>query len=167
MLHQRRIETLVGLFLLFALMALTVLAFKVSGLTTLFPQKSYIVTAAFDDIGGLKVRSPVKIGGVQIGEVFDIALDERSFKAVVKMKIYEEFNDIPDDSAAGIFTSGLLGDNYIAITPMYNTTYLKNGSIMEETHSAMVLEKLIGQFIYRLGGDNKNGDNKNNETKKE
>lgn len=153
MLPQRLIETLVGLFLLFALTALTVLAFKVSGMTALFPSKTYTISGAFDDIGGLKVRSPVKIGGVQIGEVSAIQLDEQSFKAIVRMRIYDQFSDIPDDSTAGIFTSGLLGDNYIAITPMYNQTFLKDGSILQETNSAMILEKLIGQFIYKLGGD--------------
>lgn len=165
MLQQRLVETLVGLFLIFALMALTVLAFKVSGLTTLFPQKSYTISGAFDDIGGLKVRSPVKIGGVQIGEVSGILLDEQSFKAIVKMKIYEQFSDIPDDSSAGIFTSGLLGDNYIAITPMYNQTYLKDGSVLQETNSAMILEKLIGQFIYKIGGDKSSDEKKPDENK--
>lgn len=168
MLHQRLIETLVGFFLLIALMALTVLAFKVSGLTTFFPAKSYIVSADFDDIGGLKVRSPVKIGGVQVGEVAQIKLDEINFKAIVKMRIYQEFNEIPDDSSAGIFTAGLLGDNYIAITPMYNKTFLKNGSIIDETSSAMVLEKLIGQFIYKMNGDDKTSsdDHSSSEKKK-
>lgn len=158
MLPQRLIESLVGLFLLFAIIALTVLAFKVSGLTSLFPTKSYIVTAEFDDIGGLKVRSPIKIGGVQIGEVSQIDLDPSTFKAVVKMNIQDKFNDIPDDSTAGIFTAGLLGDNYISITPMYNKTVLKNGSQIQLTRSAMVLEKLIGQLIYKLGN---NGNNSN------
>ncbi|MBX3709199.1 MAG: outer membrane lipid asymmetry maintenance protein MlaD [Gammaproteobacteria bacterium] len=158
MLPQRFIESLVGLFLIFAMIALTVLAFQVSGLTSLFPRKSYTVTAAFDDIGGLKIRSPVKIGGVQVGEVAHINLDPVTFKAVVSMKIYHQYNDIPDDSSAGIYTSGLLGDNYIAITPMYNTTFLKNGSHIEMTNSAMVLEKLIGQFIYNISNGNKNDD---------
>lgn len=160
MLPQRFVESLVGVFLLFAAISLSVLAFQVSGLTSIFPEKSYNVTAAFDDIGGLKVRSPVKIGGVQVGEVENIGLDPVTFKAVVTMKIYRQFNDIPDDSSAGIFTSGLLGDNYIAITPMYNTTFLKNGSKIEMTNSAMVLEKLIGQFIYSLSNGNKNSDEK-------
>lgn len=155
MLSQRLIESLVGFFLLFALICLSVLAFKVSGLTSLFPAQSYEVSAAFDDIGGLKVRSPVKIGGVQIGEVSQIKLDPSTFKAVVKMKIGAQFNDIPDDSSAGILTAGLLGDNYVAITPMYNQTYLKQGSQIEFTNSAMVLEKLIGQFIYKMSNDNK------------
>lgn len=160
MLSLRLIESLVGLFLLFAVIALSVLAFKVSGLTTLFPDKGYNITALFDDIGGLKIRSPVKIGGVQIGEVSEIQLDPTTFKAVVKMKINQHFNDIPDDSSAGIFTAGLLGDNYIAITPMYNKTVLKDGSVIEFTNSAMVLEKLIGQFIYKIGNNDKNKEEK-------
>ncbi len=151
---QRLIESFVGLFLLFAIVSLCVLAFKVSGLTSLFPEKSYDVTAAFDDIGGLKVRAPVKIGGVQIGEVSQIRLDPVTFKAVVQMNILATFSDIPDDSSAGIYTAGLLGDNYIAISPMYSKTFLKNGSEIEMTRSAMVLEKLIGQFIYKLGNNN-------------
>src|SRR5438067_13728015 len=104
MLSQRSIECLVGLFLLFAICALMLLALKVSGLTGLFPGKTYTVSAMFDDIGGLKVRSPIKIGGVQIGEVAAINLDPATFKAVVKMRIAYQFNDIPDDSSAGIYT---------------------------------------------------------------
>jgi phospholipid/cholesterol/gamma-HCH transport system substrate-binding protein len=167
MLPQRLIESLVGLFLILALIALSVLAFQVSGLTNLFPEKNYTITALFDDIGGLKVRSAVKIGGVQIGEVSQISLDPVTFKAKVKINIRDKFNDIPDDSSAGIYTAGLLGDNYVAITPMYNTTYLKNGSKIEITNSAMVLEKLIGQFIYSLknNGDNTNTEGEKNEKK--
>lgn len=151
MTSQRIIELLVGLFLVLAAIAFSVLAFKVSGLTSLFPERSYTIKAAFDDIGGLKVRSPVKVGGVQIGQVTDISLDPTTYKAIVKMEIYQQFNDIPDDSSASILTSGLLGDNYISIAPMYNKTMLTNGSELKFTHSAMVLEKLIGQFIYKLG----------------
>jgi phospholipid/cholesterol/gamma-HCH transport system substrate-binding protein len=162
MLPQRFIESLVGLFLIFATGAFVVLALKVSGLTSLFPEKAYSVTALFDDIGGLKVRAPVKIGGVQIGEVSRIGLDPVTFKAVVTMNIHQEYNDIPDDSSAGIYTAGLLGDNYIAISPMYNKTMLTNGSKIEITRSAMVLEKLIGQFIYKMnGGSDKSKGDKN------
>lgn len=161
MLPQRLIECLVGLFLIFAFIALSVLAFKVSGLTSLFPEKSYEVKAQFDDIGGLKVRSIVKIGGVQIGEVSHIGLDPTNFKAVVTMRIQQRYNEIPDDSSAGILTAGLLGDNYIAITPMYSKTVLKDGSVIQFTNSAMVLEKLIGQFIYKMSHDDKEGDSKN------
>jgi phospholipid/cholesterol/gamma-HCH transport system substrate-binding protein len=163
MLHQRLIESLVGLFLIFAIIALSVLAFQVSGLTSLFPDNTYAVTALFDDVGGLKVRSAVKIGGVQVGEVSAIQLDPVTFKAIVKMNIQQKYNDIPDDSSAGILTAGLLGDNYIAITPMYNKSFLKNGSEIQMTHSAMILEKLIGQFIYKIG----NSDNKGSGDKHE
>ena len=168
MLSQRLIEALVGVFLTCAVLALTVLAFKVSGLTEFFPEKTYVISAAFDEIGGLKTRSPVKIGGVQIGEVTQITLDPTSYKAIVKLRINSRFKDIPDDSSAGILTSGLLGDNYVAINPMYNTAYLKNGDQIQFTHSAMVLEKLIGQFIYKMnnggskteaGENTKTGDN--------
>lgn len=162
MVGQRFIETLVGLFLLFAFLALTMLAFKVSGLTSFFPAKSYRVVVNFDDIGGLKVRAPVKISGVQVGEVGQIQLDENTFKAHVTLEIYDQFNTIPDDSTAGILTAGLLGDNYIEITPMYNATYLHNGSQIEIARSAMILEKLIGQLIYKLG----NNSNTSNSTTK-
>lgn len=150
---QRLIESFVGIFLILAIVSLSVLAFKVSGLTSLFPIKSYQVTAVFDDIGGLKVRAPVKMSGVQIGEVTGIQLDPVSFKAVVTIQIAQDFKKIPDDSSASILTAGLLGDNYIAIAPMYNTTFLVNGSKIEITHSAMVLEKLIGQFIYKMNNN--------------
>ncbi|MEO8401274.1 MAG: outer membrane lipid asymmetry maintenance protein MlaD [Gammaproteobacteria bacterium] len=154
MLSQRIVETSVGLFVLAAITALLVLAFKVSGLTSFFKTEGYDVTAQFEDIGQLKVRSTVKVGGVSVGEVSGIQLDPTSFKAIVTMHINSNVNDIPDDSSAAILTAGLLGDNYIAITPMYSSTFLKNGSQIEDTHSAMILEKLIGQFLFKAGGGN-------------
>lgn len=167
MVNSRLVQSLVGLFLIIAVCALAVLALKVSGLTTLFPTKSYTISAAFDEIGGLKVRAPVKIGGVQIGEVVGIGLDPKTFKAIVKMHIENKFSDIPDDSSISILTAGLLGDNYIAITPMYSNTYLKNNSEIEIASSAMVLEKLIGQLIYKLGNSEKtdHGANETTQTK--
>ncbi len=150
MLSQRTVESFVGLFLLAAITALLVLAFKVSGLTSFFKAEGYTVTAQFDDIGQLKVRSAVKMGGVTIGEVSAIHLDPSTYRAVVKLHINSNVSDIPSDSSASILTAGLLGDNYIAITPMYSNTYLKQGSQIQETHSAMILEKLIGQLIYKI-----------------
>lgn len=161
MLPQRLIESVVGLFLLGALGALLVLAFKVSGLTSFFPKDSYVVTAVFDDIGQLKERAPVKISGVVIGKISKIKLDPVTFKAVVKMQIERTYNDIPDDSSAGILTAGLLGDNYISITPMYSKTVLKEGSQLEYTNSALVLEKLIGQFLFKMGKENTGSETKN------
>lgn len=161
MLPQRLVESLVGLFLIFALIALSVLAFQVSGLSSLFPTRAYTITAPFDEIGGLKVRATVKIGGVQIGEVSAIQLDPRTYKAIVSMRINNQYSDIPDDSSAAILTAGLLGDNYVAITPMYSQTFLKNNGQIQYTHPAMVLEKLIGQFMYKMGNsDSQKGDTK-------
>jgi phospholipid/cholesterol/gamma-HCH transport system substrate-binding protein len=150
MLSQRTIESCVGLFLLAAILALITLAFKVSGLTSFFKSAGYDVVANFDDIGQLKVRSPVKIGGVLVGEVSAINLDPASFKAVVKLHINYKFKAIPEDSSVSILTAGLLGDNYVAINPEYSQVFLKNGSVIQDTHSAMILEKLIGQLIYKL-----------------
>ncbi|OGT54914.1 MAG: outer membrane lipid asymmetry maintenance protein MlaD [Gammaproteobacteria bacterium RIFCSPHIGHO2_12_FULL_42_10] len=150
---QKLLESLVGLLILLATIMLALLAFKVSGLTNFLPAPSFHVNAAFNDIGGLKVKAPVKMSGVQIGEVTRITLDSVTYKAIVTMRIGNDFNDIPDDSSAGIYTAGLLGDNYVALTPMYSKSYLKDGSQIEFTHSAMILEKLIGQLIYKLSGD--------------
>lgn len=158
MLSQRTVETFVGLFLIAAIGALLVLAFKVSGLTSFFKTEGYNVTASFDDIGQLKVRAAIKISGVTIGEVSAIQLDPVTYKAIVTMHINSNMKDIPDDSSAAILTAGLLGDNYIEVSPMYSTTFLKNGSQIEETHAAMILEKLIGQFLFKIG-NNSNSDN--------
>ena len=161
---QRMLESFVGLFIIAAFSALVILALKVSGLTSFFKEEGYTVTAYFEDIGGLKLRAPVKVGGVIIGEVSSLALDPTSFKAVVKMHLYNKYNDIPSDSSASILTAGLLGDNYIELTPMYSQTVLKEGSVIEYTHPAMILERLIGQFLFRVGGnpdDNKVGGGSN------
>lgn len=156
MLSQRTVESFVGVFLLAAILGLLVLAFKVSGLTSFFQHEGYTVTAQFEDIGQLKVRSAVKISGVNIGEVSKIKIDPTTFKAVVTMHINSNVNDIPNDSSASILTAGLLGDNYVAIAPMYGTEFLKNGDQIQETHSAMILEKIIGQLMFKLGNSNSN-----------
>lgn len=158
MLSQRTIESFVGLFLMAAIISLLVLAFKVSGLTSFFKAEGYSVSAQFDDIGQLKVRSAVKIGGVTIGEVSGIKLDPTTFKAIVTMRINSKTKDIPNDSSASILTAGLLGDNYIAITPMYSNQFLSDGGVISDTHPAFILEKLIGQLVYKIsnpGNSNK------------
>lgn len=165
MLSQRFVETFVGLFLIAAIAALIGLAFKVSGLTSFFTREGYNVTAQFDDIGQLKVRAAVKIGGVKIGEVSNIRLDPTSYRAVVTFHINSDVKDIPDDSSVAILTAGLLGDNYVEISPMYSTTFLKEGSQLNDTHSAMILEKLIGQFMFKLGNSNDSNASNNATTK--
>jgi phospholipid/cholesterol/gamma-HCH transport system substrate-binding protein len=163
MVATRKVETLVGLFLLAAVCAFIVLAIKVSGLTNFFPNQTYQVDAFFDEIGQLKTRAPIKMGGVTIGKVSAIKLDPITFKAIVKLDIDKSYKDIPDDSTASILTAGLLGDNYIAINPMYSKTVLHDGSQIEFTHSAMILENLIGQLIYKIGGNSNNKQGVHNE----
>jgi phospholipid/cholesterol/gamma-HCH transport system substrate-binding protein len=169
MLSQRTIESFVGLFLLAAILSLLVLAFKVSGITSVFKEEGYRISAEFDDIGQLKVRAAVKIGGVKVGEVSAISLNPETFKAMVTMRINPKVNDIPVDSSASILTAGILGDNYIELSPMYSNEFLQNGGQIQETHSAMILERLIGQFMYKMGqsdsNDSKTTENGTNNTK--
>lgn len=150
---KRTMEFIVGLFMLAGLAAMVLLAFKVSGLTKVGNGDTYTITAEFDNIGGLKIRAPVAIGGVRIGQVENIALDKNSFRAVVTMRIENKFNNLPDDSSASIFTQGILGSNYISIVPGFEPESLKAGEQIETTHSALILENLIGQLIYSMKSD--------------
>lgn len=146
---KRIIEILVGLFMLFAIVALVFMALKVSGLANYSGKQDYYkVYAEFDNIGSLKVRSPVMISGVSIGEVGDIKLNHQTFRAAVTLLIYKSEKEIPVDTSANIYTQGILGSNYISLTPGYESTYLKNGDTIGMTNSAIILEKLIGQFLY-------------------
>lgn len=148
--RERIIEIWVGLFMLLGILALLVLAFKVSGLSSSVGENGYNITAAFDNVGGLKIRSPVSLAGVHIGEVSAIKLDNVQFKAIVTMKIDPEYKQLPIDTSASILTQGLLGGNYISLTPGFAHTFLNNKSIVQDTHSALILEDLIGQLIFSL-----------------
>jgi len=148
--QTKNIELMVGAFLVAGIVALVLLAFQVSGLSNVIGQNGYKISAAFDNIGDLKVRAPISIGGVRVGEVSNIALDEKTFKAIVTMQINPNQNMIPTDSSASILTAGLLGSNYISITPGFADTNLKNGDKITVTHSAIILENLIGQVMYKL-----------------
>ena len=156
MLQRRSIEMIVGLFMLAGFAALLMLALKVSGLTNNVGANGYIVTAAFDNIGDLKPRAPVTISGVRIGHVLSINLDPETFRAKVTMLISKKYNELPMDSSAQIFTEGLLGSNYISLTPGFQNSYLKNNSNIAETHSALILENLIGQLLFKVSGSDKN-----------
>jgi phospholipid/cholesterol/gamma-HCH transport system substrate-binding protein len=107
----------------------------------------YDVTAKFDNIGDLKVGSPVSMAGVEIGRVVKIDFDTQDYKAVVKMSINAKYNQLPTDSDASIYTQGLLGGKFIGLTAGGAETYLKDGSTIDFTQSAFVLENLIGQFL--------------------
>ena len=105
------------------------------------------MTANFTNIGGLKVRAPVTVAGVAVGRVLGIKLDPKSFNAVVSCRSTAAIEEIPDDSTASILTSGILGEQYVGLDPGGSDTFLKNGSTIQYTQSALVLEKLIGQFF--------------------
>ncbi len=150
---QTKIELWVGSFVLMSVLALAGIAFQVSNFAGWKEQPSYQITALFDNIGGLKVRAPVKLSGVVIGRITSIDVDPSSFKAVVKMKVDNNFNLLPADSSASILTSGLLGDQYIGLDPGGDDEVLVEGSQVELTQSALVLEELIGQFLVKLSGD--------------
>ncbi|WP_150539276.1 outer membrane lipid asymmetry maintenance protein MlaD [Actinobacillus vicugnae] len=149
-------EFWVGLFVLLGLAALVFLGLRVANVQGFTSEKTYTLYATFDNIGGLKVRAPIKVGGVVVGRVSEINLDEQSYTPKVSLAINENFNKIPDTSSLSIKTSGLLGEQYIALNIGFmldgETEYMKEGSSFADTNSAMVLEDLIGQFLY---GDKK------------
>lgn len=147
----RTVEIFVGLFLLAGILSLIMLAFQVSGMANIVGRSGYYVTANFDNIGDLRIRAPVSIGGVRVGEVTGISLNPTTFQAVVTLQIEPDQNKIPSDSTASIFTEGLLGSNYISLSPGFADTNLKNGDKIQTTHSALILENLIGQLMYKIG----------------
>ena len=144
----RRIEILVGAFMAAGFVALFFLAMQVSNLGSVNMKGSYQVTARFDNIGGLKVKAPVTMAGVEVGRVVDIYYDAADFRAVAVLGIYSQFDAIPDDTFAKILTAGLLGEQYVGLDPGGSDTVLKAGSEIAVTQSALVLEDVIGQFIY-------------------
>lgn len=154
MFHQQRvIEFSVGVFIILGILSLLYLAFQVSGITGLVSQESYVITADFTNVGDLKVRAPVSIAGVSVGRVIAIDLDPSRFNAVVTMEIDEDKKNIPIDSTANIYTAGIIGANYISITPGFETTTLKNGDKITNTNQALILQDLIGQFLFNMKND--------------
>ncbi|OOR98137.1 outer membrane lipid asymmetry maintenance protein MlaD [Haemophilus paracuniculus] len=149
-------EFWVGLFVLIGLGALVFLGLRVANVQGFSSEKTYTLYATFDNIGGLKVRAPIKVGGVVIGRVSDIQLDPKTYSPKVSMAINQSYDQIPDTSSLSIKTSGLLGEQYIALNVGFSiegeTAMLKNGDTFVDTNSAMVLEDLVGQFLY---GDKK------------
>ena len=145
--QTRTIEIVTGAFIVLGFVALYIIATSATNITSYGESKGYTVSAEFNDIGGLKPRSAVTMAGVVIGRVTDIRLDPKSFTALVSMQIDGHYNGVPDDSTASILTAGLLGENYIGIDAGGSDTFLKQGSRIQYTQSALVLEKLIGQFF--------------------
>lgn len=146
-----------GLFVLLGIGALFFLAFQTTNLGSLGSGKTYTVTAAFNDVGGLKQGAPVELAGVLIGRVTRIRLDPKTLQAVVTMHIEDRYNQIPVDSSASILTRGLLGDQYVGISPGGSLQSLKNGDTIHFTQSAIVLENLISQFMFNSKGSSAGG----------
>ena len=137
----------VGLFILLGLIALVFLALRAGNMSSFSFAPTYQVTAHFDNIGGLKVRAPVKSSGVVVGRVAAIGFDNQRYQAAVTLDM-EQAYEFPTDSSASILTSGLLGEQYIGLTPGGEDKMLAQGGEIQFTQSAVVLEELISKFLY-------------------
>jgi phospholipid/cholesterol/gamma-HCH transport system substrate-binding protein len=154
---KKGIETLVGTFVLIGFLAIVFLALKAANLASFTGGDTYRLTARFDNIGGLKVRAPVKSAGVTVGRVVAISLDTKSYQGLVTLEIGRRF-EFPKDTSAKIQTSGLLGDQYLGLEPGGDDKTLGPGDEIKMTQSAVVLENLIGQFLYNKAAET--GDSK-------
>jgi phospholipid/cholesterol/gamma-HCH transport system substrate-binding protein len=148
-----RLEFAVGAFLLLALASLLVLAFASTNQKFGFGGGTYELTARFSNLGQLRPQAPVKIGGVVIGQVSGIALDPVKFDSIVTLSIDSKFKDLPADTSAGIFTSGLLGENYIGLSPGGDPEVLKPGEEIAFTQPAVDLLQLVGKYMFSGGGN--------------
>jgi phospholipid/cholesterol/gamma-HCH transport system substrate-binding protein len=149
---RKALDLWVGFFVALGAGAILFLALWVASSATLAAADGYAVKANFGNIGGLKVRAPVKSAGVVVGRVADIRFDNESFEAVVTMNIDRRYA-FPKDTSAKILTSGLLGEQYIGLAAGGDTVNLKNGDTLKLTQSAIVLENLIGQFLYNKAAE--------------
>ncbi|HEX5682432.1 MAG TPA: outer membrane lipid asymmetry maintenance protein MlaD [Ideonella sp.] len=158
---KKSIETLVGLFVLLGIAALLFVALKAANLASFSNGETYLLQARFDNIGGLKVRAPVRSAGVLVGRVTSIKLDPKTYQGVVSLQIISGV-EFPKDSSAKILTSGLLGDQYIGIDPGADDKNFAAGDMIKQTQSAIVLENLIGQMLLSKAGEAgaENGDKK-------
>ncbi|MGY4533833.1 phospholipid/cholesterol/gamma-HCH transport system substrate-binding protein [Pseudomonas sp. TE3786] len=145
--QNRTLEIGVGLFLLAGLLALLLLALRVSGLTVGAGQDTYKLYANFDNLAGLTVRAKVTMAGVGIGKVTAIDLDRDTFTGRVTMELERRVDNLPVDSTASILTAGLLGEKYIGISVGGDEALLKDGGTIHDTQSSLVLEDLIGKFL--------------------
>lgn len=146
------IDIWVGFFVAVGLGALLFLALKVGNLASASTGETYAIQARFDNIGGLKVRAPVKSAGVVVGRVSDISFDSEIYQAVVTMQLEARYM-FPKDTFATINTSGLLGEQYIGLDVGGDTDMLKSGDTIKKTQSAVVLEKLISQFMFNSAAE--------------
>ena len=147
-----------GLFIVLGFAALAYLATQTTSIANFRQGDSYTLKARFTNVGQLKLRAPVKIAGVRIGSVESVEVDPERLDAKVTLSVDKRYHEIPDDSSAAIFTSGLLGDQYVGIEPGGSPTFLKNGDELVLTQSAMSIENLIGKFMVNGGPKSSGGD---------
>lgn len=147
MMYSKTVQVWVGLFVVAGMAALLMLSMKVSNISAFTETEGYEIKANFENIGGLKVRSPVTMAGVVVGRVSAIGFDSETYEAVVTLTIQDRYNNIPTDTSASIFTAGLLGEQYIGLEPGGSMEFLKQGDAVQLTQPALVLEQLIGQFL--------------------
>ncbi len=140
-------EILVGAFMALGFVALFFLAMRVSNLSMATAGEGYTLTAKFDNIGSLRVRSPVTMAGVRLGRVEAIGFDQETYQALVTLRIEDRYDQLPSDTFANIYTAGLLGEQYIGLDPGGSPDLLGDGDRIEFTQSALVLEQMIGQFL--------------------
>ncbi len=149
--QAKGMEFTVGLFVVAGLLALAMLALKVGNIQVLNAGETYAVTADFNDIGSLKPKAPVTVAGVRIGRVARITVDPVTYRAIVTLDILKKYR-FPRDSSASIQTAGLLGEQFVSLSPGGSRRDLKNGGKIRITQSAIILEKIISQLLYSKAG---------------
>jgi len=149
--RMRTIEISVGTFVLAGIIALVFLAVRVSGINSSSSTEDYLLQARFDDVSGLRERAKVTIAGVTVGRVTQITVDAEYGEAVVGLAVQDDIGPLALDTGAQIVTEGVMGGRYIALTPGADEELLASGDFITETQGALVLEKLIGDFVTSLG----------------
>ncbi|MEC8524339.1 MAG: outer membrane lipid asymmetry maintenance protein MlaD [Pseudomonadota bacterium] len=147
--RMRNIELMVGGFMVMGIIALVLMALRVSGLSMDAAGETYTIKARFENLGGLTDRAKVSLAGVTIGRVTNISLDEEWYAAVVEMEIDKSMSTLPIDTSASILTAGLLGEKYIGLSVGAEIDYMTDGDWVQDTQSAIVLEELISRFLFR------------------
>ena len=153
--HTSTQDTFVGLFVAAGIVGLFFLALQVSNLSSFSDGDSYTITARFENSGGLKPKSPVSAAGVKIGKVSSISFDPKTYESVVQMSIDSKYNTLPDDTTASVFTAGLLGEQYVNLEPGGSDVYLQKDGKIDITNSAIILEKALGQFLFKSAEEKK------------
>ncbi len=154
----RQLEMTVGGFVAAGLVAIFLLAMKVSNFGDFSGGETYTLTARFENIGGLKPKAPVTVAGVSVGRVTSIQYDQATFEALVTLSVDARFDQLPEDTSASVLTAGLLGEQYLGLDPGGATDMLEDGDELMFTQSALVWEKLISQFIYKDSVSESSGD---------